>query len=311
MRDKDQILLEQAYADVYNPINEGVGEFTIKRGESEYAPADPPEHAWLDNTYHQYDIIRNNEKVGELERDEYLRSINGTLYNKKLPRLNDYGWGSSSQPLSNLHAFLKSPDGKKWAKDVKELQGFYKLDESVSRRSVQDIVFNKRSDVTEQDLRQAVFAALDRDKSISNAYGESPIYIQDIELNGDEVKIPLEQPITSNDANYFIIRVHDALEHQYDPDQGQLVDTINPSAIDEAARCTKVTKKASSDRKDKKYMKCVKSDSGYKRIHWGDPNAKVTGKSGNTKRKKSFKARHKCSTAKADTPRGQACRDWA
>jgi hypothetical protein len=77
------------------------------------------------------------------------------------------------------------------------------------------------------------------------------------------------------------------------------------------AKCTKATKKASSTSKGKKYMKCVKSDSGgYKRIHWGQKGAKVTGKSGNTKRKKSFRARHKCSTAKANTPRGAACADW-
>lgn len=77
------------------------------------------------------------------------------------------------------------------------------------------------------------------------------------------------------------------------------------------AKCTKATKKASSTSKGKKWMKCVKSDSGgYKRIHWGQKGAKVTGKSGNTKRKKSFRARHKCSTAKANTPRGQACKDW-
>lgn len=77
------------------------------------------------------------------------------------------------------------------------------------------------------------------------------------------------------------------------------------------ATCTKTTSKASSTSKGKKYMKCVKSDSGgYKRIHWGQKGAKATGKSGNTKRKKSFRARHKCSTAKANTPRGAACADW-
>lgn len=77
------------------------------------------------------------------------------------------------------------------------------------------------------------------------------------------------------------------------------------------ARCTKTTKKASSTSKGKKWMKCVKSDSGgYKRIHWGQKGAKVTGKSGNTKRKKSFRARHKCSTAKPGTPRHAACQDW-
>ncbi len=76
------------------------------------------------------------------------------------------------------------------------------------------------------------------------------------------------------------------------------------------SRCTKATKKASSTRKGKKYMKCVKSGSGYKRIHWGQAGVRVTGKSGNTKRKKSFKARHKCSSAKAGTPQAMACKDW-
>ncbi len=76
------------------------------------------------------------------------------------------------------------------------------------------------------------------------------------------------------------------------------------------AQCTKTTKKASSTSKGKKWMKCVKSDSGgYKRIHWGQKGVKVSGKA-NTKRRKSFRARHKCSTAKSNTPRGQACKDW-
>ena len=91
---------------------------------------------------------------------------------------------------------------------------------------------------------------------------------------------------------------------------GKTVD--NCVKVDEKnAKCTGPTKKASSTSKGKKYMKCVKSDSGgYKRIHWGQKGAKVTGKSGNTKRKKSFRARHKCSTAKSNTPRGAACADW-
>jgi hypothetical protein len=77
------------------------------------------------------------------------------------------------------------------------------------------------------------------------------------------------------------------------------------------AQCTKVTQKSSSSRKDKKWMKCEKQpDGSIKRIHWGDPNAKVTGKSGNTKRKKSFRARHNCSNAKKGSANDLACRDW-
>ena len=94
----------------------------------------------------------------------------------------------------------------------------------------------------------------------------------------------------------------------------QLRDMVKEAILDEkkSARCTKVTKKASSTKKGKKWMKCVKSDSGgYKRIHWGQKGVRVTGKSGNTKRKKSFKARHNCAKAKSNTPQGQACKDWA
>lgn len=81
---------------------------------------------------------------------------------------------------------------------------------------------------------------------------------------------------------------------------------------EKSSRCTKVTKKASSTRPGKKWMKCVKNPNGkgYKRIHWGQAGVRVTGKSGNTKRKKSFRARHKCSTAKPGTARYQACKDW-
>lgn len=80
----------------------------------------------------------------------------------------------------------------------------------------------------------------------------------------------------------------------------------------ESGRCTGPTKKTSSTSKGKKWMQCVKNPNGkgYKRVHWGDPNAKVTGKSGDTKRKKSFRARHNCSSAKPGTPKYQACKDW-
>ena len=67
-----------------------------------------------------------------------------------------------------------------------------------------------------------------------------------------------------------------------------------------------------SDRKGKKWMQCVKNPDGkgYKRIHWGQKGVRVTGDSGNTKRKKSFRARHGCSKAKPGTAKYQACKDW-
>tara|TARA_A100001515_G_scaffold139228_1_gene133650 strand:+ start:530 stop:1270 length:741 start_codon:yes stop_codon:yes gene_type:complete len=116
---------------------------------------------------------------------------------------------------------------------------------------------------------------------------------------------PLLEKITKEQLESILQEeIEDALDEQEIAEDDDV--------IEEAGRCTKVTKKASSTRKGKKWMKCVKSDSGgYKRIHWGQKGVRVTGKSGNTKRKKSFKARHGCGKAKANTPKGQACKDWA
>ena len=81
--------------------------------------------------------------------------------------------------------------------------------------------------------------------------------------------------------------------------------------LNEVSKCSGPTKKASSDRKGKKWMACVRQPSGgYKRVHWGQAGVKVTGKSGNTKRKKAFRARHKCSSAKPGSAQSQACKDW-
>jgi hypothetical protein len=78
----------------------------------------------------------------------------------------------------------------------------------------------------------------------------------------------------------------------------------------EASKCTGPTKKASSKAKGKKWTKCARQpDGSYKRIHWGQKGVRVGG--GSSKRAKSFKARHKCRSAKAGSPKAQACRDWA
>lgn len=88
-------------------------------------------------------------------------------------------------------------------------------------------------------------------------------------------------------------------------------DELVEQILTEAARCTGPTKKTQSDRAGKKYMQCVKNPSGgYKRVHFGQAGVKVTGKSGNTKRKKSFRARHKCSSAKPGTARYLSCKNW-
>ena len=81
------------------------------------------------------------------------------------------------------------------------------------------------------------------------------------------------------------------------------------SIIVESTECTKVTGQQSSTRDDKKYMRCVKTKTGYKRVHYGDPNLRI--KKSNPKRRKSFRARHKCSQKKDKTTPGYwSCKNW-
>ncbi len=74
------------------------------------------------------------------------------------------------------------------------------------------------------------------------------------------------------------------------------------------ARCTKVTGQQASSRSDKKYMRCARVDGKLKRIHYGDPNLRI--KKSNPKKRKSFRARHKCSSAKPGTAKYYSCKNW-
>lgn len=74
------------------------------------------------------------------------------------------------------------------------------------------------------------------------------------------------------------------------------------------ARCTKVTGQQTSTRSDKKYMRCARVDGKLKRVHYGDPNLRI--KKSNPKRRKSFRARHKCSSAKPGTAKYFSCKNW-
>jgi hypothetical protein len=73
--------------------------------------------------------------------------------------------------------------------------------------------------------------------------------------------------------------------------------------------CTKVTKQQSSTRADKKYMRCTRVDGKLKRVHYGDPNLRI--KKSNPKKRKSFRARHKCSSAKPGTAKYFSCKNWS
>lgn len=86
-------------------------------------------------------------------------------------------------------------------------------------------------------------------------------------------------------------------------------DIFTNEMINEETKCTKVTGQQSSSRSDKKYMRCVKTPTGYKRVHYGDPNLRI--KKSNPKKRKAFRARHKCSQKKDKTSPGYwSCKNW-
>jgi len=86
-------------------------------------------------------------------------------------------------------------------------------------------------------------------------------------------------------------------------------DIFTGKILNEDSKCTKVTGQQSSSRPGKKYMRCVKTDTGYKRVHYGDPNLRI--KKSNPKKRKAFRARHKCSQKKDKTSPGYwSCKNW-
>ena len=76
-----------------------------------------------------YKIRVDGKDVGELETDSIFGYVNGKLYGKNLPELSGYGQASDSGPQSNLHKFLKSKTGQRWAKNVPELKESTELTE--------------------------------------------------------------------------------------------------------------------------------------------------------------------------------------
>ena len=77
---------------------------------------------------------------------------------------------------------------------------------------------------------------------------------------------------------------------------------------EKGGRCTKVTGQMASTRADKKYMRCARVNGKLKRVHYGDPHLRI--KKSNPKRRKSFRARHHCSTAKPGTAKYFSCKNW-
>lgn len=169
---------------------------------------------------------------------------------------------------------------------------------------------NESSDYSKYEMKQMYKSILDLVGRENMMPKKSPSLIWDnIKEKVDEIDLPKM-------AKYIFILEREIYKRQPSekitgsifqrPDAAEI---IKSSTIFSESKCTKVTKKASSPRKDKKYTKCAKQEDGsIKRVHWGDPNARI--KKNNPKKRKSFRARHNCKNAKKGTANYLSCKDW-
>jgi len=135
------------------------------------------------------------------------------------------------------------------------------------------------------------------DSDLSSAYPRKFQAIRDKLLKGETI----EESFDDFAARILQNTEFDEFDYKLD-----LMEVLGESS----KKCTGPTKKASSDRKDKKYTKCAKQpDGSYKRIHFGEKGVRVGG--GDSKRAKSFRKRHGCADAKQGSAKQASCSNWS
>jgi hypothetical protein len=99
-------------------------------------------------------------------------------------------------------------------------------------------------------------------------------------------------------------------ESGYEDEYGS-VEAVNLNEAKYKGKTVKLGKPSSGDVKNKKFKVYVKNKKGnVVKVNFGDPNMEI--KRDNTKNRKSFRARHKCSQAKdRTTPKYWSCKMWS
>jgi hypothetical protein len=217
-------------------------------------------------------------------------SIKGLLAGELLPKKNESVEKEISKTLSDEGGASGLDPLHKAAK---------KVEKKISKKEVEDII-KKMDNVTKhRDGDYIKEGSVIDDLSAATNLTRPKITLdpeeeEDIDLDDDD------EDVAESRSSYNRDTIRKMVEEEI------------AKSLDEGGKCTKATKKASSTSKGKKWMKCVKNPDGkgYIRKHWGQKGVRVTGKSGNTKRKKSFRARHGCADAKPGTSKKLACDDW-
>lgn len=245
---------------------------------------------YLDNAQYQYD--ESKDRFSKIEKNKnYRNMVEQLYYNLPIYSLND----------DFFHVLSKNPlnIGKETPKDGNTLE--YKLNNVKNEEQFIELLPE-----LEDYLNNAKLPS-EKENKIRDIMGSPFISRKGSPNSAIKIKRLMKTKLNETFDNYYDYMIQES--SKFDEDDLKL-DIMEVCAILEK-KCTGPTKKASSDRKGKKWTKCARQpDGSYKRIHWGQEGVRVTGKSGNTKRKKQFRARHKCSDAKPGSPQKAACDDW-
>jgi hypothetical protein len=106
---KSKVIKEEA-----EQIDAASNKYEVTKTKSRKMPMEFDSEAKM----HHYDVHHNDKRVGTLTHDTYFGGTNGKLHGKDLPNIRNYG----DNPHNQLHNFLKSKTGQKWAANLHKYQ---------------------------------------------------------------------------------------------------------------------------------------------------------------------------------------------
>ena len=95
-------------------VDEASNKYEVTKTKSRKMPMEFDSEAKM----HHYAVHYNDKRVGTLTHDTYFGETNGNLHGKDLPNIRNYG----DNPHNQLHNFLKSKTGQKWAANLHKYQ---------------------------------------------------------------------------------------------------------------------------------------------------------------------------------------------
>jgi hypothetical protein len=253
--------------------------------------------------------LRHEEFLTDMDERFFNRNINITMMRgfEKLPAVivakyfNDIagrGVERKTIPMQNLDtsdAYSAFEQFKKRVKTLKD-EDFWNKHKKGAMDMINLLPFTKFNKDSLKDLMSQPWSKNRRGQSIADQ----------VIFRLESIKNEESRNMKNESFDKFASKVLKNIEFDADDFKIDLMEILESKS----KKCTGPTKKASSNRKDKKWTKCAKQpDGSYKRIHWGEAGVRVG--SGNSKRKKSFKARHNCKNAKAGSANALSCSDWS